>query len=353
MKLKLWQSHVQPAALRSTVNTSLILVCTCAVGLSLLPVQPAHAQESSVSSASLLAETGQTRTITVAKDGSGQYSSVQSAVDSIESGNKTPVTIYVKNGAYREKITFPKDKPYITVIGENAAQTILTYDDTAASAGGTTNSSSTFVMSDHFTARNITFANTAGKNAGQAVALYVRGDRAVFQNVRILGHQDTLYTPGSGRQYYENCYIEGTVDFVFGSATAVFRNCELQSLGNGYITAASTPAEQPYGYVFLDCNLTRRSDVGENSVHLGRPWRPYSSVTYINTMMDSHIRPEGWNNWGNAANEQTARYSEYNSGGRGAAGPRVGWSTILSSDEAAAITISKVLSGSDGWNPAN
>ncbi|ANF98840.1 pectin esterase [Paenibacillus bovis] len=299
-----------------------------------------------------MAEASQTKTITVAKDGSGQYSSVQAAIDSIVSGNNTPVTIYVKNGTYKEKITFPKDKPYITLTGESAFGTILTYNDTAASAGGTTNSSSTFVMSDHFTAQNITFANTAGKDAGQAVALYVRGDRAVFKNVRMLGHQDTLYTPGSGRQYYENCYIEGTVDFVFGSATAVFNNCELKSLGNGYITAASTPAEQPYGYVLLNCRLTRSEAVANSSVYLGRPWRPYSSVTYINTTMDSHIRPEGWNNWGNAANEQTARYSEYNSKGAGAGGTRVGWSKLLSSSEASAITISSVLAGNDGWNPA-
>ncbi|WP_046226510.1 pectinesterase family protein [Paenibacillus dauci] len=351
MKLKLWQPSARPAGKRSYWNTSMILVCTCAVGLSLLPVQSTQAQDQPATS-SLVAEASQTKTITVAQDGSGQYSKVQSAIDSIASGNKSPVTIYVKNGTYREKITFPKDKPYITLTGESATGTILTYSDTSASAGGTTNSSSTFVMSDHFTAQNITFANTAGKDAGQAVALYVRGDRAIFKNVRMLGHQDTLYTPGSGRQYYENCYIEGTVDFVFGSATAVFNNCELKSLGNGYITAASTPVEQPYGYVFLNSKLTRSSAVGNASVHLGRPWRPYSSVTYINTTMDSHIRPEGWNNWGNAANEQTARYSEYNSKGPGAVGTRVGWSKLLSSSEAAAITISSVLAGNDGWNPA-
>ncbi|WP_411346762.1 pectinesterase family protein [Paenibacillus sp. WLX1005] len=322
------------------------------LSFSLLPASPltAHAQDST---STVSIQAAQAQTITVAKDGSGQFTTVQAAINSIESGNKNPINIYVKNGTYTEKLTFPQDKPYITLTGQSADKTILTYNDTSASAGGTTNSSSTFVMSDHFTAQTITFANTAGKDAGQAVALYVRGDRAIFKNVRILGNQDTLYTPGTGRQYYENCYIEGTVDFVFGSATAYFNNCELKSLGNGYVTAASTAAEQTYGYVFRNCKLTRASSVTNASVYLGRPWRPYASVAFLNSSMDSHIRPEGWNNWSNAENEKTARYSEYGStGSGGTTSKRVSWSKQLTAQQAAQLTPQNVLRGSDNWNPA-
>lgn len=360
MKIKRHQTHSAPLSPTTHISLrslpkwrqSLLISCTCILGCSLLPVSPltAHAQEPS---SPLSAQAALAQTITVAKDGSGQFTTVQSAIDSIESGNKNPITIYVKNGIYTEKLTFPKDKPYITLMGQSADQTILTYNDTSASAGGTTNSSSTFVLSDHFTAQQITFANTAGKDAGQAVALYVRGDQAVFKHVRILGNQDTLYTPGTGRQYYENCYIEGTVDFVFGSATAYFNNCELKSLGNGYVTAASTTAEQAYGYVFWNCKVTRASSVANASVYLGRPWRPYASVAFINTTMDSHIRPEGWNNWSNTENEKTARYSEYGSIGNGGnTSKRVSWSKQLTSQQAAELTPQQVLRGSDNWNPA-
>jgi pectin methylesterase-like acyl-CoA thioesterase len=291
--------------------------------------------------------------LVVSKSGGlGVYTTVQAAIDAIPDNNTTPRTIYVKNGTYTEKLTFPSNKPYITLMGESVTGTILSYGDTASSAGGTTNSASVFVRGKDFRAENITFRNTAGATAGQAVALYVSGDRAVFDNVRILGNQDTLYAH-SGRQYYRNSYIEGTVDFIFGGATAIFESCEIKSLGNGYVTAASTEQTTPYGYVFINSSLTRAGSLND-TVYLGRPWRPYSSVTYLNSYMDTHIHPAGWNNWGNTANESTARYAEYGNTGPGAStSARVSWSDLLNASQAAAINTHSVLAGNDGWDPAH
>ncbi|MEI7026518.1 pectinesterase family protein [Paenibacillus sp. y28] len=288
-----------------------------------------------------------------ASGGTGVYTTVQAAVDAIPVNNTSPVTIYVKNGTYPEKITFPANKPYITLIGESAEGTILTYADTSSSSGSTTNSASVFVRGNDFTAHNITFRNTAGPTAGQAVALYVSGDRAAFRNVRVLGNQDSLYATGSGRQYYRDSYIEGTVDYIFGSATAVFESCEMKSLNNGYVTAASTAQATPYGYVFITSSLTRSGSLND-VVALGRPWQPYSSVTYLYTWMDTHIKPAGWDNWGDTSKESTSRYAEYGNTGPGAAtSGRVSWGDQLTASQAAAINTQTVLAGSDGWDPAH
>ncbi|MHA7583810.1 pectinesterase family protein [Paenibacillus vandeheii] len=291
--------------------------------------------------------------LVVSKSGeSGVFTTIQAAVDAIPVNQATSRTIYVKNGVYREKITFPANKPNISLIGESALETILTYDDTASSAGGTTNSASVYVKGKNFKAENITIRNTAGVTAGQAVALYVSGDRATFNNVRILGNQDTLYAH-SGRQYYRDSYIEGTVDFIFGSATAVFESCEIKSLNNGFITAASTDQSAAHGYVFINSSLTQSASM-TGTAFLGRPWRPYASVVYVNSYLESHINPTGWDYWGNEANKSTARYSEYGNSGPGASTEsRVSWSHSLSPAQAAVINTQSVLAGSDQWDPIN
>jgi len=291
--------------------------------------------------------------IVVDWNGSGNFTTVGAAIASIPAGNTMSRTIYVKNGTYTEKLTFPADKQNITLVGQSATGTILSWNDTASTAGSTTNSASTFVRGNGFSAKNITFRNTAGQNAGQAVALYVSGDRAAFYNVRVLGWQDSLYATGSGRQYYRDSYIEGHVDYIFGSATAVFESCEVRSLAAGVsITAASTAQATLYGYVFINSSLTRAGSL-DDTTDLGRPWQPYSSVTYLYTWMDTHIRPVGWNNWGDPAKEATARYSEYGNTGPGSStASRVSWSHVLSASQAAAINTQVVLAGSDGWNPA-
>ncbi|MBQ9202067.1 MAG: pectin esterase [Bacteroidales bacterium] len=291
----------------------------------------------------------------VAQDGSGDFFTVQEALNAVPDFRKNGRTrIYIRNGIYKEKLILPESKINVTLIGESCEGTILTYDDYAQKKNvfgeekSTSGSASFYVYGHDFHAENLTFENSSGP-VGQAVAVFVSGDRAMFRHCRFLGWQDTLYTYGrQSRQYYENCYIEGTVDFIFGSSTAVFKDCEIHSKRSGYLTAASTPQDTPYGYVFIHCRLT--ADQGVEGVFLGRPWRPYAKVVYVDCEMGAHIRPEGWNNWNDPSKEQTASYAEYGSKGPGAqVSSRVGWARRLSRREAAAYTVEKVLAGTDGW----
>lgn len=261
----------------------------------------------------------------------------------------------MRNGTYYEKLRLDSSKNFITLIGEDKFNTIITYNDHTGKIsprGDTINTytSETFLMrANDFTAENITFQNDAGFNAGQAVAVQVFGDKAVFRNCRFIGNQDVLFTVNANsRQYYEHCYIEGTTDFIFGAATAWFQQTHIHSKKNSHITAASTPRDHPFGYVFYDCILTADSTL--RNVTLGRPWRPFASVTYLHTYIDRHIIPQGWNNWNNnVANEKTARYAEYKNYGPGAnPGKRFAWTRQLTDEEAKQYTIENVFGD---WNP--
>lgn len=288
----------------------------------------------------------------VAKDGSGDFFTVQEAIDAVPDFRKNRTTILVRPGVYKEKIVIPETKRNISLIGQEG--TVLTYDDFAKTLNkfgeekGTSGSASCYIYGPDFYAENITFDNSAGQ-VGQAVACFVSGDRAHFKNCRFTGNQDTLYTYGKGsRQYYENCYIEGTVDFIFGSSTAVFDGCCIHSKRDGYLTAPSTPEGTPYGYVFYDCNIT--ADPGVGKVYLSRPWRPYAQAVFINCLMDGHITPEGWHNWGKKDAEKTVNYAEYGSRGAGAnASKRASFGKQLKNTKD--YEIAKVLGGTDGWNP--
>ncbi len=288
----------------------------------------------------------------VAKDGSGDFFTVQEAINAVPDFRKKRTTILVRPGEYKEKIVIPESKQKISLIGQDGA--ILTNDDFAKTLNtfgeekGTSGSASCYIYGPDFYAENITFDNSAGQ-VGQAVACFVSGDRAHFKNCRFTGNQDTLYTYGkASRQYYENCYIEGTVDFIFGSSTAVFDNCRIHSKRDGYLTAPSTPQGIPYGYVFYDCNIT--ADPGVSKVYLSRPWRPYAQAVFINCLMDGHITPEGWHNWGKKDAEKTVNYAEYGSRGAGAnPSKRASFSKQLKNTKD--YEISKVLGGNDGWNP--
>jgi pectinesterase len=291
--------------------------------------------------------------IMVAQDGSGNYKTVQQAINAVPDFRNRTTTIFIKAGIYKEKLNLSPSKKNIKIIGENLEKTILTYDDWAQRKNafgedtGTSGSSSFYIYGNDFVAENITFQNSAGP-VGQAVALFVAGDKAKFINCRMLGFQDTLYTNGYGsRQYYYKCYIEGTVDFIFGSATAVFEECEIFCKKAGYVTAASTPDSTKYGYVFINCKLT--GDAPENSFYLGRPWRPFAKTVFINCELGKHIKPEGWHNWGKVTNEKTAYYAEHNSSGLGAnAKQRVPWSKQLSEQELQEYGLEKIF---NGWNP--
>lgn len=295
----------------------------------------------------------------VAVDGSGDFKTVQQAIDEVPDFRKNETKIFIRSGRYKEKLVLPPSKTNVTFIGEDKEETVLTHDDYAQKLNrfgeemGTTGSTSFFVFGDGFTARNITFENSAGP-VGQAVAVRVDGDRAMFENCRFLGFQDTLYPHGrESRQYYKDCYIEGTTDFIFGWSTAVFDNCEIYSKEGGhYITAASTEKGAAHGFVFINCKLT--GNAPEESVYLGRPWRNYAQTVFINTQMGDHIKKEGWHNWNKPEAEETVFYAEYDSSGPGAAPEeRVEWSKQLSTEEAGEYTINAILKGSDNWTPAN
>jgi pectinesterase len=292
--------------------------------------------------------------IIVAQDGSGQYKTVQEAIDAIPSGNTKALTIFIKKGTYKERLTLDTRKDFVSLVGEDKNNTILTYDNhkgTVLPNGDTVNtwtSASFFIYANDFRAENLTFENNAGFNAGQAVAVFAHGDRLAFYNCRFLGFQDVLFCSGPGsKQYYKDCYIEGTTDFIFGPATAVFQSCSIHSKKKSHVTAASTPRELKYGFVFFDCKLTGDSTL--TGVTLGRPWTPYASVTYLRCEIGSHIAGEGWNNWRNPANEQTARYAEYKSTGPGGKpDKRVSWARQLSDEEATSYTLKNIFGG---WEP--
>lgn len=292
--------------------------------------------------------------LVVAKDGSGDFFTVQEAINAVPDYRKNErTTILIKEGSYKEKVIIPASKNAISLIGQGEVK--ITYDDYASKPNlfgenkGTSGSSSCYIYAPDFYAENITFENTSGP-VGQAVACFVSADRAYFKKCRFLGFQDTLYTYGKGcRQYYDECYIEGTVDFIFGWSTAVFNRCHIHSIGNGYITAPSTDKGQKYGYVFYNCEITANSDV--DKVYLSRPWRPYAQAVFIQCNMGKHILPEGWDNWRNKNNEKTVFYAEYKSKGEGAnPGKRVAYSKQLKNTEG--YSIEEVLSGNDGWNPS-
>lgn len=290
---------------------------------------------------------------TVAQDGSGDFTTVQEAINAVPDFRKANrTTILIRKGNYKEKVIIPECKINLSLIGEDGA--VITYDDYASKLNrfgeekSTSGSASCYIYAPDFIAENLTFENSAGP-VGQAVACFVSGDRAIFRKCRFLGNQDTLYTYGyPTRQYYEDCYIEGTVDFIFGKATAVFNRCDIHSRGKGYVTAPATPEDSRYGYVFHDCRLTAAD--GVENVPLSRPWRPYAQAIFINCELGKHISPAGWDNWGKASNEQTVNYAEYNSKGPGAnPTARAPYSRQLTDPTPYAIPT--VLAGNDGWNP--
>jgi pectinesterase len=293
---------------------------------------------------------------TVAPNGDGQFKSVQDAINAAPqtTSRLKPWVIHVKPGVYKELIYVQREKRFVRLVGDDPEKTILTYNLNANMLGqdgkiiGTFRTASTFIDADDFTAENLTFENSAGP-VGQALAIRVEGDRVTFRNCRFLGWQDTILA-NRGRQYFEGCYIAGHVDFIFGGATAFFERCHIHCLRNGYITAASTPAEQSFGFVFSHCKITGEGP--DVKTYLGRPWRAFASVVFLNTEMSEVVRPVGWHNWDKPDREKTSRYAEFRSTGPGVQKEsRVSWSRQLSATEARSFTVNKVLRGADGWNP--
>jgi pectinesterase len=320
------------------------------------------------------AATGFARDITLAPDGSGDFHTLQEALDSLPAANVEPVHIFLKPGKYEQYLTIPKGKDHLTFTGKGAKpdETLLSFHYKASDPKpgsnpptniGTTGSASTTINSSDCTFENLTFENSAGDNVGQAVALKTNGDRLIFRNCRFLGFQDTLYPAGGGRCYFVNCYITGDTDFIFGNATAVFDHCTINASDPrlNYYTAANTQPKTPFGYVFLDCQLTASPGVQPGAVYLGRPWQwdrgSSAAVAFIRCTMGPHVNPEGWHPWAqtNVHPENNTRYREFGSvdpqGKPLDVSKRVSWSHQLTAEEAAEYTPEKILAGTDHWNP--
>lgn len=290
-------------------------------------------------------------TIVVSRDGTGNFRTLQEAIESARAFMDYTVTIYVRNGVYKEKVIVPSWVENIDIIGEDRDKTIITYDDHAnINKMGTFRTYTVKVEGSDITFKNLTIENNAAQ-LGQAVALHTEGDRLKFINCRILGNQDTIYTGAKfTRLYFKDCYIDGTTDFIFGPSTALFEDCIIHSKRNSYVTAASTPKEAKYGYVFKHCKLT--AEPGVDKVYLGRPWRPYAYTLFIECELGKHIVSSGWHNWGKQSNEETARYMEYKNTGEGAnASERVAWSKQLTKKEAEAVTVDAIFRTQSNWNP--
>ena len=300
-------------------------------------------------------------TIVVARDGTGEFRTIDEAIEVCRAFMDYHKVIYIKKGTYKEKLIIPSWLQNIELCGESREETIITYDDhanvkiilgTAAPREqpmGTFRTYTLKVEGNDITLKNLTIENNSAR-LGQAVSLHTEGDRIKVINCRVIGHQDTIYTGVAGtRIYFNGCYICGTTDFIFGPSTAWFEDCTIESLVNSYVTAASTPKDQPYGYIFNNCRLIAAE--GVDQVYLGRPWRDYGYTLFMNCELGRHIRPEGWHHW-EKQREQTARYLEYNNRGEGAnVKERAAWSRQLTKKEAGKITPEMVFSTNEKWIP--
>jgi pectinesterase len=284
----------------------------------------------------------------VAADGSGDFQTLQEAIDAVPINNQKRVVILIKPGVYKAHVVIPKNKPFITLSGQDAEKTVLTNDLHQESIGadgrkaGATGSATVVIYGADFRAQNITFENNAPRVA-QALAIYVDADRALFRHCRFLGYQDTVRVR-SGRQFFDQCFINGRTDFIYGEATAWFERCHIHALDWGWITAARTPKEQPFGLVFSHCKITAEPGI---KTMLGRPWGEYAGTVWLHTQIHDAISPTGWHNWDKPEAEKTVRYAEYASvtpdGKAIDLSTRVPWAKRLIPEEATRYTMSNVL----------
>ena len=310
--------------------------------------------------------------IVVSPDGHGDYMTVQEAIDACPDYSHAEITdILIRKGVYHEEVIIPHTKFRLHIVGEDAENTVISYDKYAEQLWtsrdfkvGTSGSATIYIHASYITFENLTFENTAGegKEIGQAVAVFTDGDFLFFKGCRFIANQDTLYTYGRygknggiKRNYFLDCYIEGTTDFIFGPSIAYFENCLIHSKKNSYVTAASTLEGQKYGYVFQNCKLTAAP--GIDKCYLGRPWGAYARTVFIDCELGPHIVAEGWHDWekpGKPDTKKNSYYAEYGSTGPGARGPRVKWAHTLKPRQLSEYTFEKVMyQKEDGivWNP--
>jgi pectinesterase len=290
-------------------------------------------------------------TITVAADASGDVRTIQQALARVKPNNADRTTLHIKPGIYNGPIVVTRPMQNVTFQGDGPDKSIIrfaltVYDPVPEGTPNRMQGNGVIVLGKGFEARGLTFANTAG-DRGQAMALRLQADRVKIEDCRLTGWQDTLLVH-SGRHYFRNCHIEGRVDFIYGAGTSVFDGCRIVTKNGGYITAASTPEDREYGYLFHNCKI---SGWGKPA-YLGRPWRPFAQVAFVKCEIGENILPAGWHNWDKESNEETARYVEHRNTGVGAdRSQRVAWSRELTDAEAAGYTPQNYLKGADGWNP--
>ncbi|WP_434026838.1 pectinesterase family protein [[Pseudomonas] boreopolis] len=282
----------------------------------------------------------------------GDFARVQEAVDAAVRAQR-PTEIRIAAGDYRERVNVPSNAPPLHMVGASATLTRIVFDNYAARIDpatgqpfGTSGSASVVIAGNDFTAEKLAFGNDAGP-VGQAVAVRLDGDRMAFRDVRFLGHQDTLYLRGTGLAYFRDCHVEGTVDFIFGAGTGLFEGGEIRSIGDGYVTAASTPDTARAGLVFRNVRLTAAN--GVSRVYLGRPWRPYAQVAFVGSELGAHVLPAGWHDWDKPETHVTARFGEHGNRGPGAdTSRRAAWARLLSAAEAAQLDAAHLLGS---WRP--
>ena len=304
--------------------------------------------------------------VVVAADGSGDFKTVQEAIDSVTTNDTTRTVIFIQPGTYKEKLRVSSDKKHLKLMGESYQNTILTYDDYG---GKTSDYASTRIRADDFFAERLTFQNTidsrSGIKGGQAAALRVDGDRAIFYKCRITGFQDTYYTGGNKRSYHKECIIEGTTDFIYGNGIALFEDCTINNRKDSHITAHNQKLKDgksanKFGYVFKNCKIKVYPGETVTKASLGRPWGNGARVAYLDCTMGAHIRKEGWSIWNGRTNHETAYYAEYRNSGPGSdVANRLPWTHQLIDEEAAGYTKENIFKADTttatnlqgDWNP--
>lgn len=300
----------------------------------------------------------------VAADGSGDFATVQSAINAAPNNPASPTVIFIRKGSYREKVYVPSSKSRLTLIGEDADSTIIVWDDYAGRIVdgielNTFTSQTIQIDANDFKAMNLTFENDArpdGTGNGQNVAVSCYGDRSIFLHCRLVSWQDTYYSGSDDRQYFKDCFIEGAVDYIFGHTTVIFDSCQIHTVrSSGYITAASTLENYLFGYVFLNCLIT--APPGITNVYLGRPWKTHAQTVFFECLEYENVSATGWHVWG--GRENTCYYAEYNCTGPGSdTSKRVEWSHQLTPEQAASYTQENIFSAgsstafSQDWDPA-
>lgn len=312
--------------------------------------------------------------IIVAQDGSGDYKTIQAAINAVPDSSTHRTIIFIKNGTYNtEKLIVPASKINLTLRGESREKTVVSYHIYDCSNKESENkcpaeawalwkdnrdlirtSATLTVLADNFHAENLTIANTAGP-VGQALAVTLRADRIIFSNCNILGYQDTIYMAKDGmRNYFTNCLVLGRTDYIYGGGIGYFQSCEIRSYGGGWITAPSTPKTQLYGFVFNKCKFTyvsnspRKGD-DDLPIAIGRPWHNYPKVIILNSELCEQMHPQGWpTTWrmDYAATSAELHLYEYKNTGKGAdMSHRANWIGLrsITTKEANDYTLRKVL----------